>query len=89
MTGLGKSRRGLGKESTKCHRNIFCDNIQCITKPAIRRLAGRGGVKRICGLIHEKIEVFSKFSLYIRDYFRNWGQGSERYKKGTFSLQKS
>ena len=27
------------------------DNIQGITKPAIRRLARRGGVKRISGLI--------------------------------------
>ena len=30
------------------------DNIQGITKPAIRRLARRGGVKRISGLIYEE-----------------------------------
>ena len=29
------------------------DNIQGITKPAIRRLARRGGVKRVSGLIYE------------------------------------
>ena len=33
------------------HRKILRDNIQGITKPAIRRLARRGGVKRISGLI--------------------------------------
>ena len=35
------------------HRKILRDNIQGITKPAIRRLARRGGVKRISGLIYE------------------------------------
>jgi len=44
------------------------DNIQGITKPAIRRLARRGGVKRISGLIYEetrgvlKIFLESKFT---------------------------
>ncbi|KAH9009808.1 hypothetical protein EDB84DRAFT_1276528, partial [Lactarius hengduanensis] len=38
----------------KRHRRILRDNIQGITKPAIRRLARRGGVKRISGLIHEE-----------------------------------
>ncbi|GAA55915.1 histone H2A [Clonorchis sinensis] len=31
----------------KRHRKVLRDNIQGITKPAIRRLARRGGVKRI------------------------------------------
>jgi histone H4 len=35
-------------------RKILRDNIQGITKPAIRRLARRGGVKRISGLIYEE-----------------------------------
>ena len=32
------------------------DNIQGITKPAIRRLARRGGVKRISGLVYEEVK---------------------------------
>jgi hypothetical protein len=36
------------------HRKVLRDNIQGITKPAIRRLARRGGVKRISGLIYEE-----------------------------------
>jgi len=36
---------GLGKGGAKRHRKVLRDNIQGITKPAIRRLARRGGVK--------------------------------------------
>ena len=52
MSGRGKGGKGLGKGGAKRHRKILRDNIQGITKPAIRRLARRGGVKRISGLIY-------------------------------------
>ena len=69
MTGRGKGGKGLGKAGAKRHRKVLCDNIQVITKPAIRRLARRGGVKRISGLIYEKIRGVLKVSLenMIRD----------------------
>ena len=64
MTGRGKGGKGLGKGGAKRHRKILRDNIQGITKPAIRRLARRGGVKRISGLIYEEtrgvLKVFLK-----------------------------
>ena len=41
--------------SLQRHRKVLRDNIQGITKPAIRRLARRGGVKRISGLIYEEV----------------------------------
>ena len=47
----------------KRHRKILRDNIQGITKPAIRRLARRGGVKRISGLIYEETRGVLKFFL--------------------------
>ena len=50
----GPFGKSLGKGGTKRHRKILRDNIQGITKPAIRRLARRGGVKRISGLIYEE-----------------------------------
>ncbi|KAH0547068.1 hypothetical protein KQX54_016922 [Cotesia glomerata] len=53
--GLGKGGKGLGKGGVKRHRRPLRDNIQGITKPAIRRLARRGGVKRISGLVYEEI----------------------------------
>ncbi|KAL0612463.1 hypothetical protein AAY473_019095 [Plecturocebus cupreus] len=45
-SGRGKGGKGLGKGGAKRHRKVLRDNIQGITKPAIRRLARRGGVKR-------------------------------------------
>ena len=54
MTGRGKGKKGLGKGGAKCHRKILRDNIQGITKPAIRRLARRGGIKPLSGLIYKE-----------------------------------
>jgi len=55
----GKAPRGLaalGKGGAKRHkRRVLRDNIQGITRPAIRRLARRGGCKRISGLIYEEV----------------------------------
>ncbi|TQE01478.1 hypothetical protein C1H46_012958 [Malus baccata] len=47
MTGRGKGCKGLGNGGAKRHIKVLRDNIQGITKPAIRRLVRRGGVKRI------------------------------------------
>ena len=51
------------------NRKVLRDNIQGITKPAIRRLARRGGVKRISGLIYEETRGVLKVFLenIIRD----------------------
>jgi histone H4 len=58
--GRGKGMKGLGKGGAKRHRVILRDNILGITKPAIRRLARRGGVKRLSGLIYEETRVVLK-----------------------------
>ncbi|KAG1796901.1 uncharacterized protein BJ212DRAFT_1407061 [Suillus subaureus] len=61
--------KGLGKGGAKRHRKILRDNIQGITKPAIRRLARRGGVKRISGLIYEETRgVLKIFLENVRQY---------------------
>lgn len=54
MSGRGKGGKGLGKGGAKRHRKVLRDNIHGITKPAIRRPARRGGVKRISGPIYEE-----------------------------------
>ena len=64
MSGRGKGGKGLGKGGAKRHRKVLRDNIQGITKPAIRRLARRGGVKRISGLIYEETRGVLKV-LYV------------------------
>ena len=69
MSGRGKGGKGFGKGGAQRHRKILRDNIQGITKPAIRRLARRGGVKRISGLIYEEVRAVLKSFLesVIRD----------------------
>lgn len=69
MSGRGKGGKSLGKGGAKRHRKVLRDNIQGITKPAIRRLTRRGGVKRISGLIYEETRDVLKVFLgkLIRD----------------------
>lgn len=69
MTGRGKGGKGLGKGGAKRHKKVMRDNILGITKPAIRRLARRGGVKRISGLIYEESRTVLKSFLehVVRD----------------------
>ena len=56
-----------------CLKESWAENLFCllpgITKPAIRRLARRGGVKRISGLIYEETRGVLKVFLenVIRD----------------------
>ena len=46
MSGRGKGGKGLGKGGAKRHKVLLRENIKGITKPAIRRLARRGGMCR-------------------------------------------
>lgn len=64
--GRGQGGKGLGKGGMRRHRKVLKDNIKGITKPAIRRLARRGGVKRISGLVYEEVrEVLKDFLINI------------------------
>ena len=69
MSGRGKGGKGLGKGGAIRHRKVFRDNIQGITKPAIRPLSRSGGVKSISGLIYEETRGVLKVFLenVIRD----------------------
>lgn len=53
-TGVGRKSIGGKGAGFMRHHKVLRDNIQGITKPAIRRLARRGGVKRLSGLIYEE-----------------------------------
>ena len=48
------SGKGLMKKPAQRARKVLRDNIKGVTKPAIRRLARRGGVKRISNTIYEE-----------------------------------
>jgi histone H4 len=69
MSGRGKGGKGLGKGGAKRHRLVLRDNIQSVTKPAIRRLARRGGVKRLSGLIYE--ETRATLKEFLQDVVRH------------------
>lgn len=50
----GKGGKGIGKVGAKRHKpRSNKASIEGITKPAIRRLARRGGVKRISSFIYD------------------------------------
>lgn len=47
MSGKGKGKGGVERKTS------LRDNILGVTKPAVRRLARRGGTKRIAGDVYE------------------------------------
>lgn len=55
----GKKVEAKG-QSTKRMAKVLKDNIRGVTKPAIRRLARRGGVKRISGMMYEEVRGILK-----------------------------
>ncbi|ORY16759.1 histone-fold-containing protein [Clohesyomyces aquaticus] len=71
--GLGQSGlggKGLGKgQAFKRHRKVQRDTIRGITKGDIRRLARRGGIKRISGLIYDEIRsvLRSRLEVIMKD----------------------
>ena len=71
FAGRGKGKGG-GKAGAKRYENtrkLVRDTVMGITKPAIRRLARRGGVKRISSYIYEETRAVLKGFLenVIRD----------------------
>ena len=71
MPGKGKGGKGgFGKEGAKrVNRRIAKENVLGITKPAIRRLARRGGVTRISSLVYDETRTVLKSFLenVVRD----------------------
>jgi histone H4 len=76
------SGKSLGKTTgAKRHRKIPRDNIQGITKPAIRRLARKGGVKRMSGMIYEEIRCVTK--MFLESVLRDAITYTEHAKRKT------
>lgn len=62
-------------------RSVLRDNIMGVTKPAIRRLARRGGVKRISGLVYE--ESRSTLKLFLENLLRDTIAYTEHARRKT------
>lgn len=72
--------KSFGKPGAKRHR-VLRDNIKGITKPAIRRLARRGGVKRISGLVYE--ETRGVLRVFLENLIRDATTYTEYAKRKT------
>lgn len=81
LNGRGRGGKGLGKGGALRHRKVIRDNIQGITKPAIRRLARRGGVKRISGLIYE--ETRGVLKVFLENVLRDAVAYTEHARRKT------
>ncbi|XP_057349867.1 histone H4-like [Manis pentadactyla] len=80
----GKGRKGgegLGKGGAKRHCQVLRDNIQGITKPANRRPARRGGVKRIPSPIYE--ETRGVLMVFLENVILDTVTYTERAKRKT------
>jgi histone H4 len=85
MSGRGKGLKGLGKGGAMRHRKVLRDNIKGITKPAIRRLARRGGVKRISGTVYE--ETRGVLKEFLENIIKNTISYTDHAKRTTVFAQ--
>jgi histone H4 len=81
MSLHGKESKGFGKGGGKRHRKVLRDNVQGITKAAIRRLARRGGVKRISGLVYK--ETRGALMVFLETVIRDSVTYSEHARRKT------
>ena len=86
MAGAGKSGKGYGKGRGKITQKRKVNKnkrpvIMGITKPAIRRLARRGGVKRISSTIYK--EVRNVLQSFLRAVVRDAITYTEHAKRRT------
>jgi histone H4 len=80
MTGRGKGGKGLGKGGAKRHRKVLRDSIQGINT-AIRRLARRGGLKSISGLVC--VETHFVLKVFLENVIRDAVTYTEHAKRKT------
>jgi histone H3/H4 len=71
----------LSKGGAKRHRRVLRDNIQGITKPALKRLCYRAGIRQVSGLMYEELRGIMKFRL--EQVLRNAVTLVEHYRRKT------
>lgn len=72
MSGRGKGGKGLGKGSAKRHRRTTPKKFE-LGKPSIKRLARKGGVRRISK------DSYPKICNYAEDFLSNVLRYSAEY----------
>lgn len=66
---VGSGGKGLGIGGMKRHRKVVRDSVRGITKGDIRRLARRGGVKRLSTQIYDEVRTAmqDRLKLILKD----------------------
>jgi histone H4 len=81
-TTMAKGKRSAdAKGSQKRQKKVLRDNIRGITRGSIRRMARRGGVKRISSEIYEEVRRVLK--AYVEDVVRSSTAYTEYARKKT------
>lgn len=84
LAGRGKGGKGLGKSgAAKRHYRVLRNNVDRVSKNEIRRLARRGGVKRISGLIYE--EARGVLKLFLENVVRDAVTYTEHARRKTIT----
>ena len=81
MSGRGKGAKGIGRGGGLRHRKRWVGSIHGITKPDIRRLARRGGVKRMSGLCYDETRNALKY--FLQNIIRDATTYAEHAKRKT------
>jgi len=78
----GKTSSGAkGAQNTKRQKKVLRENVKSVTKGAIRRLARRGGVKRISSEVYE--EVRKTLKAFVEGVVRDATAYTEHAKRKT------
>lgn len=73
----------MGKGGAYRHRKVVIGGMEGITKPAIRRLARRAGIKRISGLVYGEMRGVLK--VFLQDIIRDAVQLTDYSKRKTMT----
>ena len=72
-------------KGAKRHRGVNYDYVQGITKPAIKKLNYRAGVRQVSGLVYEEIRGVLK--VWLEDILRNSVTVAEHDRKKTVDIK--
>lgn len=82
--GRGKGPTAYGKGGAKRHKKKLTASINGITKPAVRRLSRRAGIKRISGTLYE--ETRSHLKTFLESVIRDSTVYTEHAKRKTVTV---
>ena len=77
----GKTSGGAKGSSTKRQKKVLRENVKAVSKGAIRRLARRGGVKRISSEVYE--DVRKTLKAFVEGVVRDATAYTEHAKRKT------